>query len=158
LDLRIRDHPILEFERGEEIRFYFDGNEILAYEGETIGAALFAAGVDVFTRSVKYHRPRGMFCAIGKCSSCMMRVDGVPNTMICIVPLRDGMVVESQNAFPSIDVDVLSLFSRFFPSEAGFYYRMLTRPRSASSAGSSLQRQASTIECSPALGSSTRST
>ncbi len=93
--MRIEKHPILAFERGKPITFYFNGIEMQGYEGETIAAALLANGVKVFTHSTKYNRPRGFFCGIGKCSSCLMRVNGVPNVRTCITPLQEGMIVES---------------------------------------------------------------
>ncbi len=96
MDLRIDRHPILKFDRGRPLRFYFEGEERTGYENETLGAALYATGLREFTHSFKLDRPRGMFCAIGQCASCMMRVDGIPNTRTCITPLRDGMKVERQ--------------------------------------------------------------
>ena len=95
-DGRLQEHPILEFKRGKEVTIYFNGKPIKAYEGETVAAALYAAGVRVFTRSFRWHRPRGFFCAIGKCSSCMMEVDGVPNVRVCKVYVRDGMQIRTQ--------------------------------------------------------------
>jgi len=93
---RISDHPILKFERGREITFYFEGKPMKGYEGETIAAALVANGVKVFRYSEKHNRARGFFCAVGKCSSCLMVVDGKPNTMVCMEPLRAGVTVERQ--------------------------------------------------------------
>jgi len=94
--VRIHEHPILEFERGREVEFDFDGTKLPGHEGETIAAALHAAGVRVLRKSIRHGRPRGFFCAIGRCSSCLMTVDGVPNVMTCVTPLRDGMKVETQ--------------------------------------------------------------
>ncbi|MEK6978540.1 MAG: 2Fe-2S iron-sulfur cluster-binding protein, partial [Candidatus Hydrothermarchaeota archaeon] len=53
-DPRIRDDPVLRFERGREIRFYYCGRAISAYEVETIAAALYASGIRAFSRSIKY--------------------------------------------------------------------------------------------------------
>lgn len=132
VDLRIKEHPILDFKRGRKIKFYYRGKEFDAYEGETIGAALCAAGVDAFTRSVKYHRPRGMFCAIGKCSSCMMRVDGVPNVKTCVTAVRDGMRIEPQNCFPSPSRDLFNIIDKVgMVSLPEVYYRSFTHPRFA---------------------------
>lgn len=94
--MRITTHPLLEFERGKKIHFTFNGESIKAYNGETIAAALHAAGIKVLKRSVTYERPRGFFCAIGKCASCMMNVNGIPNVKTCTRLVEDGMVVESQ--------------------------------------------------------------
>ena len=89
--MRIKKHPILEFDREKKLRFYINGKELYGYEGETISAALFANGVTTFSRSLKYNHPRGFFCGIGKCSSCLMTVNGIPNTRTCITPLKDGV-------------------------------------------------------------------
>ena len=76
--MRIDQHPILTFERGKEINFTFNGQPMKGYEGETIAAALHAAGVKVLAKSPEKHRPRGFYCAIGNCASCQMIVDGEP--------------------------------------------------------------------------------
>ncbi|HMA59341.1 MAG TPA: (2Fe-2S)-binding protein [Halanaerobiales bacterium] len=94
--MRIKEHPILDFDRKEEITFTYNGKEIKAYEGETIAAALYAAGIRVLKTSSKYERPRGLFCAIGNCSSCHMVVDGTPNVKTCITKVEEGMVVEQE--------------------------------------------------------------
>ncbi len=129
-DLRIVEHPFLDFKRGPKIKIYYQGKAIEAHEGETIGAALCAADISVFTRSFKYHRPRGMFCAIGKCSSCMMRVNGMPNIKTCITPAEDGMLVEPQNCYPSANEDIFNIMNRFsFALKPKVYYKMFLRPR-----------------------------
>lgn len=94
--MRITEHPILEFKKGPRVKFTFNGKELEGYEGESILAALHDSGVYVLSHSLVKHRPRGLFCAIGHCSSCAMRVDGVPNVRVCVEPLRAGMVVETQ--------------------------------------------------------------
>ena len=95
-DLRIEKHPILEFKRGKRVSFQFDGKKIEAYENETIAAALFASGVKVLSHSKRFNNPKGWFCGIGKCCSCMMRVDGIPNVRTCITPVKDQMKVARQ--------------------------------------------------------------
>ncbi len=105
-DRRIWEHPILSFKRGRKVRFFFEGMEVEAYEGESIAAALYAIGIDVFSYSPKLGRPRGPFCMIGKCSSCFMIVDGVPNTRTCIESVRDGMRVERQKGLAPIPINV----------------------------------------------------
>lgn len=128
-DPGIRDDPVLRFERGREIRFYYRGRAISAYEGETIAAALYASGIRAFSRSIKYHRPRGLLCMGGWCPNCMVRVDGVPNVRGCTTLAREGMRVEPQNAYPSPDLDLLSVLDRLadlFP--VGFQYRRFISP------------------------------
>ncbi len=99
---RIEEHPILRFERRRKVKFYFNGEELYGFEGEPIASALYDNGKVVFSHSPRLGRPRGFFCAIGKCASCMMTVDGVPNVRTCITPLREGMVVESQQGYAEI--------------------------------------------------------
>ncbi len=100
--MRIIDHPILEFKKGRPVKFRFQGREIEGYEGEPIAAALHAAGIRVLRESPRLHRPRGFFCAIGNCSSCLMMVDGVPNVRVCVEPLREGMEVRRQEGHGEI--------------------------------------------------------
>ncbi|MBD3348957.1 MAG: FAD-dependent oxidoreductase [Candidatus Eisenbacteria bacterium] len=94
--MRIDKHPILKFHRGREIEFELDGRGLTGYEGETIAAAIHAAGVRTLRTSIRLGRPRGFFCAIGRCSSCLMTVNGIPNVMTCITPLERGMKIETQ--------------------------------------------------------------
>lgn len=94
--MRITEHPILDFERGVEVTFFFNGQELKGFAGETIAAALHAEGVKVLGHSHIMHRPRGIFCAIGNCSSCLMVVNGEPNIRICVEKLQPGMRVETQ--------------------------------------------------------------
>ena len=105
---RISEHPILEFEKGREVTFTFEGQELKGYEGETIAAALHAAGIRSLHETEKKHRHRGLFCAIGNCSSCLMKVNGIPNVRVCVEPLREGITVERQigNVKPEVDVNI----------------------------------------------------
>ena len=93
----INEHPILEFSHKEKVKFTFDGKEMEGYEGEPIASALHANGVTTYRVTKRMDRDRGFFCAIGKCSSCFMVVDGVPNVRTCITPLKSGMKVETQH-------------------------------------------------------------
>lgn len=79
-------------------------------------------------RSIKYHRPRGLFCNTGKCASCLMRVDGTPNVRACVTPVHDGMQVETQNAFPSARRDFFAIVDKVYRRNFD-YHEMLTRPR-----------------------------
>ena len=94
--MRIEEHPILTFKRGREVEFTFNGKKMKGYEGEPIAAALHANGVKVLSYSKKLKRPRGFYCAIGNCSSCLMTVSGEPNVRVCTGKLREGMVIETQ--------------------------------------------------------------
>jgi predicted molibdopterin-dependent oxidoreductase YjgC len=93
---RIEDHPILDFPARKEVTFTWEGKELRGFEGEPIAAALHAAGIKVLHTSHKSGKPRGFFCAIGNCSSCLVVVDGVPNVRACTEKLREGMRVQRQ--------------------------------------------------------------
>lgn len=94
---RISEHPILgEQQKGKLVTFTYDGKELQGYEGEPIAAALKAAGVMVHRYTKKEHKPRGIFCAIGRCTDCVMVVDGKPNVRTCMTPLAEGMKVQTQ--------------------------------------------------------------
>src|SRR5262249_14715459 len=112
------------------LTFTFEDRTVHAVAGQSIAAALYHAGVRVFTRSFKYHRPRGLFCVSGDCPNCMMEVDGRPNVRTCVEPVRQGQVVRSQNCWPSLNFDVLRIFDKldyFLP--VGFYYKSFHKPR-----------------------------
>lgn len=99
-----------------------DGSAVEAVEGEPLAVALLAAGRTTLARSVKYHRPRGPTCLRGDCDGCLVRVDGVPNVMACQTPVRAGMVVQSQNAFPTAGLDVLRVTDWFFPKHLDHHH------------------------------------
>ncbi len=95
--MRVKRHPILgDLEEGEVVEIEVDGETIEALAGEPIAAALTAAGKAVLRYTQKRRDPRGVFCAIGRCTDCMMTVDGVPNVRTCVTPVEPGMVIETQ--------------------------------------------------------------
>jgi predicted molibdopterin-dependent oxidoreductase YjgC len=99
---RIENHPIIEVPIRKKIKFFYNDKLYYGFEGDTVASALHAAGITQLSKSIKHHRPRGFFCAIGNCSSCFMRVDGKPNVKTCVEPLREDMKVESQEGRGSI--------------------------------------------------------
>jgi len=100
--VRIEEHPILSFKRGNPVEFFFDGKKIKGYDSETIAVALHSAGVRTLSRSIDLNRPRGLYCAIGNCSACIMVVNGVSNVKTCVTLIENGMVVETQKGKGSI--------------------------------------------------------
>ena len=131
--MRLPPQPSERIQRDHEVTFFFQGRPVTAFLGDSIGSALFADGRRVFSRSFKYHRPRGLLCCRGQCPNCMMTVDGVPNVRVCTAPVREGARVEAQNVFGSLDHDLLRITDKiggpFTP--VGFYYRTMIRPRRA---------------------------
>ena len=131
--MRIPPQPRERLDRSEKVVFYYDGKPVEALAGDTIGSALFASGRRIFSRSFKYHRPRGLLCCSGSCANCMMQVDGAPNIRVCTEPVRSGMRVEAQNVLGSLERDLLSATDKFGGpfTPVGFYYRTMIRPRRA---------------------------
>jgi sarcosine oxidase, subunit alpha len=129
--MRLPPRSAERIDRETRVTFEFDGRRVEGFGGDTIGSALYAAGRRVFSRSFKYHRPRGLVCCSGHCPNCMMAVDGVPNVRVCVEPIREGAQVRAQNVLGSLDRDLLSVVDRlggpFTP--VGFYYRTMIRPR-----------------------------
>ena len=80
--------------RADRMGIRFDGAQIPAIEGETIAAALSAAGVLAF-RQTASGAPRGLWCGMGACFDCIVTVDGRAGQRACMVKARHGMVVES---------------------------------------------------------------
>lgn len=94
---RIENHPILgETPKRDLVTFTYNGTKLEGYEGEPIATALKANGVMAHRYTAKTHEPRGVFCAIGRCTDCVMVVDGKPNVRTCITPLEKGMEVQTQ--------------------------------------------------------------
>jgi sarcosine oxidase, subunit alpha len=129
--MRLPAQPGERLNREREVTFSFCGEPIRAFEGDTFGSALFASGRRIFSRSFKYHRPRGLLCCSGSCANCMMTVDGVPNVRVCAEPVREGANVRQQNVWGSLEHDALAITDKmggpFTP--VGFYYRTMIRPR-----------------------------
>ena len=113
------------------VSFTFHGKTVQGFEGDTIGSALYASGQRVFSRSFKYHRPRGLACCSGHCANCQMTVDGIPSVRVCTAPLREGAVVKGQNYVGSLTRDLMQVTDKlggpFTPP--GFYYKTFIRPR-----------------------------
>jgi predicted molibdopterin-dependent oxidoreductase YjgC len=76
--------------------FTFDGAPVAFRPGQSIGAALIAAGVRSWRSTRHTGRPRGVFCGIGVCFDCLVTVDGTPNRRACRIPAQDGMQVTTQ--------------------------------------------------------------
>lgn len=102
--MRVVEHPILgTLEEKKKVKFYLDGKELEGYEGEPIAAALRNLGILTHRYTSKNHEPRGLFCAIGRCTDCVMIVDGQPNIRTCVTPLKAGMQVQTQNGIKPLE-------------------------------------------------------
>lgn len=93
----MKDHPIWgKRDPIRKVTLFLNGKEMQAFEGEPIAAALMANGIRVFRKTRKRGEPRGVFCAIGRCTDCIMTVDGVPNVRTCMVLVKEGMQIKSE--------------------------------------------------------------
>jgi predicted molibdopterin-dependent oxidoreductase YjgC len=73
-----------------------DGLPVEAVDGESVLAALWAAGVRTLHTTAKTREPRAFLCAIGICFDCLVTVDGERSSRACMTPVADGMTVELQ--------------------------------------------------------------
>jgi predicted molibdopterin-dependent oxidoreductase YjgC len=78
-------------------QFSFDGTPVEFTGGQTVGAALTAAGIRSWRTTRHRGRPRGLFCGIGICFDCLVTIDGSPNERACLAEAADGMAVTSQH-------------------------------------------------------------
>ena len=128
---RLPVQPGERIDRSRPITFTFDGKAIPAYEGDTIASALFAHGRRTFSRSFKYHRPRGELCGCGQCANSLVQIGGRPGVRACAEPASDGLAVKHTNARPGLEFDVMRatdiVGGPFTPP--GFYYKTFIRPR-----------------------------
>ena len=89
-----------------EPTFHLDGRPLPFTDGQTVGAALTAAGIRSWRTTRVAGRPRGLFCGIGICFDCLVVVDGRPNQRACLVPVRPGMQVTTQEGTGHGDLEV----------------------------------------------------
>ncbi len=112
-----------------KVTIRFAGKDLTCRPETTVAVALWENGVRHLSHSPKYGRPRGVTCARGHCTACLMRVDGVPNVRVCETQVRDGMAVERQDAgavYGRPMQKALGAGGSLFP--VGFYYKWFTRP------------------------------
>jgi hypothetical protein len=113
----------------EKVRIRFEGKTLECRSDTTVAVALWENGIRHLSHSPKYGRPRGLTCARGHCTACLMRVDSTPNVRTCELAVREGMVIERQDAgafYAAPMQKVLAAGSAFFP--VGFYYKWFTKP------------------------------
>jgi sarcosine oxidase subunit alpha len=120
-------------DRARPLAFRCNGRDYTGYEGDTLASALLANGVRVVGRSFKFHRPRGVLSAGIEETNALFRVEAqglsVPLVRATLQPLLDGLVAETENAWPSVHFDVgrmLDFTHRLWP--AGFYNKTFKWP------------------------------
>jgi methylglutamate dehydrogenase subunit C len=120
-------------DRTKPITFTFDGKTLHGYSGDTLASALLANGKTLLGRSFKYHRPRGAIAAGLEEPNALFTI-GVkgrtePNTIGPATELVSGLTAKSQNAWPSLNFDVMAVNQLLSPIfSAGFYYKTFMGP------------------------------
>jgi sarcosine oxidase subunit alpha len=122
-----------QIDRSRPLSFTFDGKRYQGFAGDTLASALLASGLDLFGRSFKYHRPRGLFSAgVEEPNALVTLRSGAraePNTRSTVVELYDGLEASSQNRWPSLGFDVMAMNQLAGPLfSAGFYYKTFMGP------------------------------
>lgn len=126
---RLEKLPTLRVNPMKKLSLTYRGKSYWGIEGDSVATALYANGIRIFARSLKYHRPRGLYSLDGECSNCLLEIDGVPNVRSETTLLKDGMNVRPQNVVGTPERDLMSFvdrLDRFMP--AGFYYHYFHRP------------------------------
>lgn len=103
-------------DQGTPVTFYRNGWKTEGRAGEPYAVSLYAGDRKVLSRSMRYHRPRGLFCGTGECTSCLAQVDGIPNVRTCQAACEERGWIEDQNSFPDAETDVLEVADLAFPS------------------------------------------
>jgi D-hydroxyproline dehydrogenase subunit gamma len=80
-----------------EIRFHYEDREIVAHPGDSVAAALLAAGETMLRNTPVSGAPRAPYCMMGVCFECLMEIDGVGNRQACLTPVTAGMRVRRQH-------------------------------------------------------------
>ena len=81
---------------GATITLKVDGKPIRARSGDTVAGAMLAAGIDHCRTTPVSGAPRAPYCMMGVCFECLVGIDGVGSRQACLVPVRDGMQIETQ--------------------------------------------------------------
>jgi len=126
---RLSNLPTLRIHPEEKISFNYRGRILRGVRGDSIASALYANGVRVFGRSLKYHRPRGLYSLDGECGNTLMEVDGVPNVLAEVTLLKEGMNINPQNVLGTPEFDLMGFMDELsWAMPAGFYYRVFHKP------------------------------
>ncbi len=89
-----KDLRISSFTRGEKINLKVDGKPVVAYDGETVHAALTAAGIRSLKKS-ESNQPRGVFCGMGICYECLVTINQIPDQRACMTLAEDQMEINT---------------------------------------------------------------
>jgi sarcosine oxidase subunit alpha len=126
---RLEKLPTLRINPAKSLHFKYKNKKQMGLGGDTVATALYANGTRIFGRSLKYHRPRGLYSLDGESSNTCMQVDGIPNICAETTLLADGMQIKAQNVVGSPETDLKGFMDKLdWAMPAGFYYRTMHKP------------------------------
>ena len=131
--MRLADRGRID--RSVSLPFSFDGKLLTGHHGDTLASALIANDIRLVGRSFKYHRPRGILTAGSEEPNALVEIGTgaamLPNMRATVQELYEGLEARSQNRWPSLQADLLSLNDALAPFlGAGFYYKTFMWPKS----------------------------
>ncbi|HSV78720.1 MAG TPA: (2Fe-2S)-binding protein [Ramlibacter sp.] len=85
------------------VQIRFNERSLTVPAGITVAAALLQSGVQRFRASPVSGAPRGPYCMMGVCFECLVEIDGEPSRQSCLVTVREGMEVRSQEGPRRLD-------------------------------------------------------
>ncbi|MGH8130314.1 MAG: sarcosine oxidase subunit alpha family protein [Steroidobacteraceae bacterium] len=119
--------------RSQPIRMRWNGRMLTAFAGDTIASALLANDVHIVGRGMKLHRPRGVLSAGAEEPNALVTLgrgaELEPSARATMIPVREGLEVHAQNAWPSVRFDfgrVLDLTAPLW--HAAFYHKTFKWP------------------------------
>ena len=80
----------------KHVEIEVDDEKVLAFEGESVAAALIGAGIKIFRKSDKLKSPRGLYCGIGQCQECRTTINNIPDTLACQTFVAQGMKISTK--------------------------------------------------------------
>ena len=126
---RLENLPTLRINPAQTIPFHFQNKTYIGLSGDTVATALYANGIRIFSRSLKYHRPRGLYSLDGESSNTCVAINGIPNVCAENTLLQDGMRVKAQNLKGTPEKDLMGFMDKLdWAMPAGFYYRSMHKP------------------------------
>jgi sarcosine oxidase subunit alpha len=126
---RLEKLSTLRINPAQPISFRYKKKTVKGVSGDTVATALYANGIRIFGRSLKYHRPRGLYSLDGESSNTCVQVNGIPNVCAENTLLKEGLQVKAQNVVGSAETDLKGFMDKLdWAMPAGFYYRTMHKP------------------------------
>lgn len=126
---RLSRLPTSRIDSARHLSFTYQNKKLEGVIGDTVATALYANGVRIFSRSLKYHRPRGLYSLDGESSNTFLEIDGIPNVSAENTLLKEDMVVRAQNVKGTPERDFMGFLDQLdWAMPAGFYYHTMHKP------------------------------